>query len=96
VSTDISVKPYILGKLLQGILAGIYTVIGIKTAGPLFIKAEPAFLHMYAPEHLNWQDYFFNSCKLFSGVLIVFAAGCILSLLFNRLAGSMLKKRRLF
>lgn len=41
--SDISIKPYLMGKLLQGIISAIYTYAGIKTAGLLSIQHKPAF-----------------------------------------------------
>ena len=40
--TDINIRPYLLGKLLQGIIASIYTLLGIRLTGVVSPAAEPA------------------------------------------------------
>lgn len=83
--TDISIKPYLLGKFLQGVFAAVYTFIGINIAGSAFNPAEPAFSHADTLIPYNWYHYFIYSCKglavilsfLAVYLLIVFAAGFI-------------------
>jgi len=41
---DISPLPYILGKLLHGIISGIYSFLALKTAGSRILSTIPAFL----------------------------------------------------
>lgn len=51
--TDINIKPYLIGKLLQGIIAACYTYIAIK------------FLHFgfenYTPTYIPWSIPLFNA-----------------------------------
>ena len=39
--TDVSIRPYLFGKLLQGILSGFYTWLGLKIFRSDFIFSEP-------------------------------------------------------
>lgn len=94
--TNINIIPYIVGKLLQGILAALYTLIGIKIAGPVVLRAEPAFLHMYSSEDLSWVFCLLSSCTLLFWSLTAFTAICILSLFINYLSGITGRHRKLF
>lgn len=71
-ATDLSIKPYLLGKLLQGIISAIYTFIGTKISGELFLTAQPVFLHYQLS---SWQTSF-----LFSTVYLVLAFFLLLTL----------------
>ncbi|WP_114297504.1 sporulation integral membrane protein YlbJ [Anaerobacterium chartisolvens] len=76
-NTDISAVPYLLGKLVQGIVSGIYTYACMKIAGHSLMRAEPAFS---APDILGcptWQYYLGSSCKylvISIAVLLAFTA----------------------
>ncbi|HHV98084.1 MAG TPA: sporulation integral membrane protein YlbJ [Clostridiaceae bacterium] len=69
-TTDLSIKPYLFGKLLQGIISAFYTFIGIKTAGHLFLKAQPVFSHFQTD---NWQTSLIisTSCLVLSILLLL-------------------------
>lgn len=43
-TSDLSFKPYLLGKFLQSIISGLYTFLSIKIAGPSFLGARPAWI----------------------------------------------------
>lgn len=62
--TDISIKPYLFGKLLQGIFASIYTCTGMIISGRYFQFDRPAFslLDNATPE--KWYIYLFSSCEI--------------------------------
>lgn len=61
--TDISIKPYLAGKFLQGAVAGLYTFVGIKTAGLLSFDYKPAFNQFSTPALMKWGDYVILSGK---------------------------------
>jgi len=61
--TDISLKPYFLGKLLQGLFAGIYTLIGLKAAGHFFLGSRPASVHIGYCQPPQWHEYLLSSSK---------------------------------
>ena len=63
--TDISIKPYLLGKLIQGVFAGIYTFIGVKLYGHSFLGIKPTFSSSNVSIPLDWSYYLFSSCKYF-------------------------------
>lgn len=71
-NTDISLKPYLIGKLLHGIIAGIYTFIGIKIAGSYIFTPLPAFYTMNSQQYLSWK---YN--LLFSLKYLIIAGGCL-------------------
>jgi len=72
--TDISIKPYFLGKFIQGAVASLYTIIGLKIAGSHLLTAEPAFSQFFIgiPLSQNWYMYFLTSCKYLMLVLSTF------------------------
>ncbi len=73
--TDISIKPYLLGKLLQGVLAAIYTFIGINISGSAFCLDEPVFSQagsLYSP---GWYGCFLFSFESLAAILSVFILG---------------------
>jgi len=69
-STDLSIKPYLFGKLLQGIISALYTFIGIKKAGHLFLKVQPVFSHFQSD---SWQTSLIisTSCLALSILLLL-------------------------
>lgn len=69
--TDISVKPYFLGKFLQGVFSGVYTFIGLKAVGYLFPGSRPVFARMHVPWLPQWQDFFIISCKYLLAALVL-------------------------
>jgi len=73
-STDLSIRPYLLGKLLQGIIAGIYTLVGFKAVGQVFLKTEPVFSHIQNIQTLQWHDYLLTSCKYLAASFVVLFA----------------------
>lgn len=77
-STDISIKPYLMGKFVQGIFACTYTLIGIKISNEKFLKAEPSFLSLTPQNLTSWQNNFTNSCKY---MIIAFAIFLIISII---------------
>jgi sporulation integral membrane protein YlbJ len=86
-NTDISIKPYLCGKLTQGILSGIYTYIGIKIAGHSLLGVEPVFTSYEQSTHLDWYYYFLNSCKHFFILMGVIAAFTTFSAITRHLFG---------
>lgn len=94
-TTDISIKPYLLGKFLQGVFAALYTFVGIKAAGSAFLKAEPAFAPMPAPMFSHWYDYFMHSCEYLLVALAVIFVGIAVAAalnLFARVQRSLIKQ----
>jgi len=82
--TDISIKPYLLGKFLQGVFAALYTIIGIKIAGLRILKAEPAISQFLIgiPRSQNGYMYFLTSCKYLIFVLSILLILTITSFIF--------------
>lgn len=78
--TDISIKPYLLGKFLQGVIAAIYTIAAIKIAGTSIFEEKPAFSQFYSPITLNWQEHLLSSCQNILISLTVLALLIILSI----------------
>ncbi len=78
--SDISIKPYLLGKLLQGIFAGIYTYIIFRIAGYKIFNTIPTYNPSKTVESSNWENYFLNAIKYF---IIIFIALMILGLILS-------------
>lgn len=69
--TDISMRPYLFGKFLQGSFAAFYTALGIKIADSCFLKSEPVFFLMEYTKNMKWHDLFITSCKYLIIILIL-------------------------
>lgn len=81
-STDISIKPYLFGKFLQGLFAALYTWVGFKLFGTLLLEAQPVFSPSTNPgTGLNLTSYIFCFISCI-GVLAIFY---LLALLVSRL-----------
>ncbi len=52
--TDISIKPYLLAKFLQGVFAAIYTAVYIQVSGILKSQPYPVFNFAEGPANANW------------------------------------------
>lgn len=87
--TGISIKPYLVGKFLQGCISAFYAFIGFKIAGSALLNAKPAFLSLFTTSNtLYWFDYVMISLKylLFSLALIILLG--VFSFLYSRIKHS--------
>ncbi len=73
--TDISVKPYILGKFLQGVFAAIYTFGWIKIAGMAALSTKPASLIFNC---INSKDSIWFNYSIYSLEYLVIGIAIIL------------------
>jgi len=80
-STDISIKPYLLGKFMQGIFAGIYTYGFIMLARPELLQVQPAFVPGQSSETGPFQiiiyslKYLVTAMALVALPALIYAAG---------------------
>ncbi|MDQ2087640.1 sporulation integral membrane protein YlbJ [Herbivorax sp. ANBcel31] len=87
--TDISIKPYLLGKFLQGIFAAIYIFLAIKITGLYSTYSQPAFSTINSTS-LSWYKYLHVSCyNLLMSIFIVILTAFII-LFFTTLKNKML------
>jgi len=71
-STDISIKPYLIGKGLQGIISVIYTFTGVKIASSFFDLSNPVFINMSSQLGASWYENLYSSCQnLLIGLLTI-------------------------
>lgn len=75
--TDISIRPYLLGKLLQGIISAMYTWIGLKLFRLDVLFGAPV-LGNSLPLPSNLLHYLGTAIWMLSAVLVVFAAFAII------------------
>lgn len=68
--TDISMKPYLVGKFLQGIFAAIYTGIYINKSGVLKNQTAPVFDYITGTANIDWLTYFKLSSEI-AGVIFI-------------------------
>ena len=64
--TDLSMKVYLLGKIMQSILAGAYTYIGLKITGFHLLMSDlsrEASIILHVPGSAAWKQYLITSCK---------------------------------
>lgn len=82
-STDISIKPYLFGKFLQGIFSAVYTYIVLLLSRPLFTGDSPVFFPFGTPSLHHWQDYFVTSCKYLAVVLTLLFIRLLAAFIFD-------------
>ena len=80
-ATDISMKKYLCGKFLHGILASFYTYGSLKMAGTCIAATETAHYPFFRHESLNWLYYFLASWKLAAISLLLIAAAAAIGIL---------------
>jgi len=78
-STDISIKPSLLGKFMQGIFAGIYTYGFITVAGPKFSQAHPAFVPVQQAATDQFQGIILDSFKYLVITIALIALPALIS-----------------
>ena len=77
-SSDISIKPYILGKILHGVLAALYTYLIIKNVSFFNLDLEPVFANNSVK--LNLLDNYFNNYNIFILCIILFLISIVLTI----------------
>lgn len=90
-STDISIKPYLLGKFIHGTIALVFTLAGFKIAGAYLLDSKPAFSQLLIPQNITWQGYFFTSCKYILFILLILIIISISALIINSIAKKLFK-----
>lgn len=71
--TDISIKPYLAGKFIQGVIAAIYTYFALKILGLSFKVEAPAFIPWDVSREISW-----HSKLAFLGDSLTFPLGFLL------------------
>lgn len=66
--TDISVKPYLTGKALQGIISCMYTFVGYNLFSSSIIKSSSAFANISGPYKVQWADLLKSSLQTISSI----------------------------
>ncbi len=69
--TDISIKPYLIGKFLQGVFAAIYTVIYLNWSGIVKNNDMPVFGQMIDTLSYDWLVYHNMSLELVTVFVII-------------------------
>lgn len=85
--TDISIKPYLFGKLLQGIFAAVYTWAGLRLFNP-YIGLPKTVMAQFPVFHTNW----FETASLSFTQLALIAAFFILLFIGSKAAVFLYKK----
>lgn len=91
-SSDISIKPYIIGKAIQGVISSIYTYIGFTLFGNALLKESPVFLNMSLKYTNEWGEILKLSLKnivVASFVIISISITCTVFM-------SIISRKRLF
>ncbi|NSW90972.1 MAG: sporulation integral membrane protein YlbJ [Firmicutes bacterium] len=61
--TDLSIKPYLLGKFIQSIFAALYTYIGLKITNCIPEISNEVFYTVQSIKTVAWQQYLVSSCR---------------------------------
>ena len=70
--TDISIRPYLLGKLLQGVISALYTWLGLKLFSLELLLGEPVLSNI-SPFPTNWLYTLETATLMLSAILVAFA-----------------------
>lgn len=81
--TNLSLKPYLFGKLLHGIFSATYAWAGIKILGFPVEQIKEVFGQEYSDGTINWYLSIMSSCKYLFITLAVIGTIIILSCLFK-------------
>lgn len=82
--TDISIKPYLFGKLLQGIFAAIYISVFMNLSFLIGVKSQSVFGYFTYNSNWTWFNYLLNSIKNISASLFILIIMGIISLVIKR------------
>ena len=81
--SDLSIKPYLMGKSLHGCIAAVYTFMMYKLTGNLFNFENEVIASSGKVLQLNWLDSFLYSFKTMISVVISIILVCSLLKLLN-------------
>lgn len=90
-STDISIKPYLAGKALQGIISCLYTFIGYYLFSSRLTKEAPVFSNSGGLQY-SWGNIFGNSMQLILYAALIMTVISVVHISITRL----LSKKSLF
>ncbi|MFZ5988894.1 MAG: sporulation integral membrane protein YlbJ [Bacillota bacterium] len=79
--TDISIKPYLFGKMLQGIFSAFYILIAVRITGMDSLKAQSVFNILNNSMESKWYNHFLVSCQNIFISLFILLIFIVLSLL---------------
>lgn len=82
--TDISIKPYLFGKLIQGIIAAIYISVFMKLSTIVQLKSQSVFGYFTYSQDWTWLNYMLNSLRNMSYSLIMLILIGVISFVINR------------
>jgi hypothetical protein len=85
--TDISIKPYLFGKMLQGILAAIYISIAARLPHTAPLIAKSVFNERIMQSEFPWINSFLYSVQNILLSLILLIVFIVTSLIFSFVKG---------
>ncbi len=91
-SSDISVKPYIIGKSIQGIISAVYTYIGITIFNKSLMTESTVFSNISEKYALGWGNICIISVQ---NIIVLSAVIIIISLLYTCFISITSKKKLL-
>lgn len=94
--SGISIKPYIWGKFMQGILAALYTYTGLKLFGESLLGSLKAFEPHAASGVYTWYRPFAQAFTYFTAAFLIIAGLILLSLLYWKITGKIKSSKRMY
>ncbi|HEX3030351.1 MAG TPA: sporulation integral membrane protein YlbJ [Clostridia bacterium] len=82
--TDISFKPYLAGKFLQGAISALYTFALLRIARPSLISEKSVFSVINIPAVKHWYENYIFSAKATALIGIIFLVTALFILLFKK------------
>ncbi len=82
--TDISIKPYLFGKFIQGVIAAIYISVFMKLSTIVQLKSQSVFGYFTYSSDWTWFNYMLNSIRNMSYSLIILIVIGVISFVIKR------------
>ena len=76
-NTGISMKPYFLGKFLQGVIAAFFTWIGMQFEFIKELASTPVLSSEQMMASSGWQSVFINSLTYLAFVIVIYGIFCL-------------------
>lgn len=86
-SSDIRIKPYIIGKAMQGAISAVYTFIGYSLFSKLPAADSTVFANLSNSYTAGWSSVFKLTLQNIASILIIMLFILIMSICFTKLTG---------
>ncbi|NMB96688.1 MAG: sporulation integral membrane protein YlbJ [Clostridiaceae bacterium] len=84
-NSKLSIKPYLIGKLMQSVISAFYTLLALKVMGKISQPTASIFgyFSINTRELTTWYQYFLNSCKHLTILILFFLFLIIIAIIMS-------------